>query len=442
MERREFFKRSGSVAAIGLWSQWMPGSSVALGNVVSQISHVEPADVAKDEAFWRKIRALYVPPTDLVDFDHANTSPTSSIVFDAFAKRLRRLSHAPAERFGKMWVESGKFRSDLAKLLGTREEHFALTTNATFALNTVLHGFPLAAGDEVLVPDHEYPDMIEVILQRSKRAGIVMKKVSVAAFDEDRLALVERVKKAINSRTKLLLISHVSAWSGEILPVAEVTEVARERGVSVLVDAAQSVGMLDVNFEAIGCDFLATSLHKWMGGPLTTGVLVMKPEHVGKVWPLHPPSWETSQYPMDIYEWAGSINMAANASIGEAIAFQKMLGPARKLERMRYLGKYWQDKLGDNPKIKLLTPSQTDRSFGVASFAISGIPSAALVKYLRRETGFLVQDKSGRHSPFTNAVRVSPGPCSTPRELDRFVRAINGVAATGLPAEYKNEPGV
>ncbi|MFT3744072.1 MAG: aminotransferase class V-fold PLP-dependent enzyme [Pyrinomonadaceae bacterium] len=239
MERRDFFKRTGGIAALALWSQLLPGSSVALGNVLSSGSLAEPAEVAQDEAFWRKIRSFYAPPTDFIDLDHANSSPTSLTVFNAFAKRSRSLTQAPAERFGDLWMETGKFRPELAKLLGTQENHFALTSNATFALNTVLHGFPLVAGDEILVTDHEYPDMIEVVVQRTKRDGAVMKKVAVAALDEDRLALVERVRKAITPRTKLLLISHVDAWSGEILPVAEVTKAAKERGVAVLVDAAQ-----------------------------------------------------------------------------------------------------------------------------------------------------------------------------------------------------------
>jgi len=442
MERREFFRRSGGVAAVGILGNLMAGSSAALANVVSDISHLGPVEVAQDEAFWRKIRSLYVSPTDFIDLDHANTSPTSTSVFDAFAKRSRRLSQAPAERFGELWAYTGKdIRKNLAKLLGTQEERFAMTPNATFGLNTVLHGFPLAAGDEILVTNHEYPDMIETILQRTKRDGIVIKTVPVPAAGEDKLVLVTRIKQAISPRTKLLLISHVSAWSGEILPVAEVTEAARERGVAVLVDAAQSVGMLDVNFDRIGCDFLATSLHKWLGGPLCTGVLVMRKEHVGKVWPLHPPSWDTSQYPMDLYEWAGSINMAANASIGEAITFQQMLGPERKLSRMRYLGKYWQDKISGESRIEILTPLQTERSFGVASFAVRDMQSTALVRYLRKEKGILVQDKSGRHSPFANAMRVSPGPYTTPKELDKFVAALKSVVRSGLPAEYKNKAG-
>ncbi|MDM7922459.1 MAG: aminotransferase class V-fold PLP-dependent enzyme, partial [Pyrinomonadaceae bacterium] len=165
------------------------------------------------------------------------------------------------------------------------------------------------------------------------------------------------------------------------------------------------------------------------------------PEHVGKVWPLHPPSWDTSQYPMDLYEWSGSINMAANASIGEALAFQKMLGAERKLARMRYLGNYWQEGLRKIPGVKILTPRQPDRSFGVASFAIDGMPSAQLARYLRTEKQVLVQDKAGRHSPFKNAMRVSPGPYTTLKELDRFIAAVKSVAADGIPATYQPNPG-
>ena len=436
MERRDFFRRTGAVTALGLFGQLIPGAPSALGNVIGDVSGADPIQVAKDEAFWRKIRAFYTPPIDFLDLDHANTSPTSAPVSDAFLKRSKRLSQAPAERLGEMWGETGKeIRPNLAKLLGTREEHFALTLNATVALNTVLHGFPLKSGDEILVTDHEYPDMVETILQRAKREGVVIKTVKVPSPEEDKLLLVDRIKKAISSRTKLLLISHVSAWSGEILPVKEVTAAAREKSVAILVDAAQSVGVLDVNFQDIGCDFLVTSLHKWLGGPLSTGMLIMKPEHVGKVWPLHPPSWDTSQYPMDIYEWTGSFNMAANASIGEAITFQRMLGPERKLARLRYLGEHWQNKLSDEPRVSILTPKDSERSFGVASFAVRDMRSSDLMKYLRKEKAILVQDKSGRHSPFSNALRVSPGPYTTTRELDRFVAAVKSVIKTGLPAE-------
>ncbi|HUQ18401.1 MAG TPA: aminotransferase class V-fold PLP-dependent enzyme, partial [Gemmatimonadaceae bacterium] len=249
-----------------------------------------------------------------------------------------------------------------------------------------------------------------------------------------RLALVDSVERAITQRTKLLLISHVSAWSGEVLPVKEVTAVARRHGVAVLVDAAQSVGILDVNFNDMGVDFLGTSLHKWLAAPIGTGALIMRPEHIGKVWPLHPPSWDTTEHPMDLYEWMGTFDAAAYNSIGYALDFQSRLGFARKQARLKYLGSYWRDKLARMDRIQILTPDVPDRSFGVAAFAIEGMPSEKVAKHLRDKGGIIVQNKAGRHSPFQNAIRVSPGVYATTRELDRFVTAVKGVVNSGLGA--------
>src|SRR5690606_21613256 len=168
-------------------------------------------------------------------------------------------------------------------------KHLAFVANTTSALNTVLHGISLTTGDEILVTDHEYPDMVETVLQRVERDGVAMRRVRVPGPMEDASELAARVRDAITDRTRLLLISHVSAWNGEVLPVAEVAAVARSRGVPVLLDAAQSVGIIDVNFEALGCDFMGASMHKGLAAPLPTGVLVMRPELVQQVRPLHPP---------------------------------------------------------------------------------------------------------------------------------------------------------
>lgn len=175
------------------------------------------------------------------------------------------------------------------------------------------------------------------------------------------------------------------------------------------------------------------SLHKGVGAPAPTGVLVMRPERVANVWPLQPPWWLTDQYPMDKYEWSGTFNMASLGTIDDALAFQQELRLERKAQRLRALGVYWQARLRAVPGIRLLTPAQTDRACGTASFALDGVPSSALAKYLRLNRGVLVQDKAGRHSPYTNAIRVSPGAHALLSELDQFVDAVCDVARTGLP---------
>jgi isopenicillin-N epimerase len=419
MERREFLGMSAA-------------ASIAAAAEVSG-TPLQTSTGGDDEAFWAGIRREYDPPLDYADLDQANTAPTARRVFDAYVERARRLSRAPAERFGAMWKTEldAVARPALAAFLGAAPGRVAFTSNATAALNTVLHGFPLQRGDEVIVTHHEYPDMVETLLQRARREGIELRVIRVPGASEDPLALVARIKDAIGPRTRLLLVSHVSAWSGAVLPVREVIAVARERGVAVLVDAAQSVGIVDVRFEDMGCDFLAASLHKGLGAPLPTGVLLMRAEHVGRVAPLHPPSWDTTQHPMDLYEWAGTFDVAALSTVKEALDFQLSIGIERKRARLMKLGAYWQDALANVRGVRLLTARDPRRWCGPAAFAIEAIPSKALARHLRQHHRVSVQDKAGRHSPFDNAIRVSPGAHSTFAELDRLVAAVREIARRG-----------
>ncbi|HEX6574102.1 MAG TPA: aminotransferase class V-fold PLP-dependent enzyme [Gemmatimonadaceae bacterium] len=428
MDRREFVGRSSLAAFAGL-SAPLSRNSFGILEQALLATNKGAESLATDDEFWLEIRKAFVTSPDLIDFDNANTGPTPQPVFSSYTARGQSLRQAPSERFDKMWDQLDTVvRPDLATFLGAKREEVAFTPNATYGLNTVLHGFPLERGDEIIVTNHEYPDMIETVLQRQKREGIVMRVIDVPDPDGNRLALIDRLEKAITPRTKLLLISHVSAWSGEILPVRELVAAARRHNVATLVDAAQSVGTLHVNFRDIDADFVATSLHKGLGAPMGTGALLMKTAHIGKVWPLNPPSWDTTKHPMDLYEWCGTFHMSGYLSTQDALRFQRRLGLERKQARIRFLGDYWQSRVSNLSRVKILTPKHRSRSFGVASIMIDGIPSEKVAKALR-EKGIIVQDKSGRHSPFKNAVRVSPGIYATTRELDRFIAAIKALGS-------------
>lgn len=132
-----------------------------------------------EDDFWRNVRAAYSLPSDHLDLDHANSAPTPRPVFDAFVERARQLSEAPAERFSKMWSELDEVtRPAVASYLGAETSSVIFTQNTTTALNTVLHGFPLVAGDEILVTNHEYPDMVEAVMQRSRRDGVLVRTIN------------------------------------------------------------------------------------------------------------------------------------------------------------------------------------------------------------------------------------------------------------------------
>ncbi len=435
LERRAFLSLLGvgSSALIAdsiLRDRWSP-----ITRVLAQEAATHPAALAHDDAFWMTIRQAYVTDPGLIDLDNANVAPTPAPVIEAFVRRINELRRAPSITSADMFAEvsSAKVRPRLAQLFGTTPEELGLLRNATDALNTVLRGFPLSRGDEILVTSHEYPDMVEIALQRARREGIVVRTVQVASGSENPHALVDRINRVATKRTKLLLISHVSAWSGEILPVQAACEAARRRNIATLVDAAQSIGILDVSLSHIGCDFMAASLHKWLAAPIGTGVLAMRSEWRDRVEPLTPSAIPWT-HPMGRFEWNGTALEAGWASAGEALDFQEKIGLARKRARIGVLGAQWQDKLSDLPKVRLLTPREDGRSFGVASFAVDGVPSDKLARHLREAAGINVQDKAGKHSPFQNAIRVSPGVYTLRTEVDKLVTAVSAVAEEGIPA--------
>ena len=246
------------------------------------------------------MRARHAPDPQFIDLDIANSGSAPTAVIDAYMRRARLLCSASNVHYSRLNGDENVYTRTAAFLHATIDE-LAMVPNATTGLNTILRGFPLVSGDEVIVTNHEYPDMIETLNRRARREGIVVRTITVPSVDEDRLAL------------------------------------ARAHGIAVLVDAAQSVGYMDVNFAGWGFDFLAMSMHKGIGAPLATGVLVIWKDWLGKLEPLHPPTWDTSKYPVDQYAWTGTANVAAQVTLPDAIAAPEHISVARKRSRLMHL---------------------------------------------------------------------------------------------------------
>lgn len=430
MQRREFLHWSGTMASGALSKFALPTSMrAALAESIDLDLPSPASDVAGDEAYWARVRKLYAVDPSMLDLDHGNCGLTPRRVLERYLRDARLLNSAPNVHYRRLMSDNGMSESVHGFLGVKAPDAVALLPNATQALNTVLRGFPLDRADEVLVSNHEYPDMVATLHARARREGIVVRTVNLPARDAESSAFVRALEGAVTARTKLALLSHVSAWNGEVLPVADACAALRVRNVATCVDAAQSAGFLDVNFSALGCDFLALSWHKGMCAPISTGALAMRQRWIGVVEPLHPPTFDVGKYPMVQYAWTGKANLAAYAAIPTAISVQQQIGIASKHARLRYLADYWQSRLARIPRIRLLTPSLPARSMGFAAFAIEGMRSKTVADRLLERHGINVQSKAERpYKPFPEAVRVTPQPYTTLRELDRFVGAVISLA--------------
>lgn len=430
MQRRAFLQWSGTAASGAVGALALPPSVRAALTEPLEVELPTPSvDVARDEAYWARVRKLYDVDPSMLDLDHGNSGLTPRRVLERYLRDARLLNSAPNVHYPRLAADDRMYEA-INGFLGVRApDDVALVPNATQALNTVLRGFPLDRGDEVLVSDHEYPDMVATLHARARREGIVVRTVQVPAREADGAGFVRALEAAVTARTKLALLSHVSAWNGEVLPIAEACAALRTRGVATCIDAAQSVGFLDLDFDALGCDFLALSWHKGTCAPIATGALAMRGRWIGVVEPLHPPTWDVGKYPIEQYAWTGTANLAGYAAVPTAIGVQRQIGIANKRARLRYLADHWQSRLARIPRVRLLTPSSPERSMGFAAFAIDGMPSKAVADRLRERHRVNVQSKAERpYKPFPEAVRVTPQPYTTLRELDRFLESVISLA--------------
>jgi L-cysteine/cystine lyase len=194
---------------------------------------------------------------------------------EAAAARMKRELHNGRSGF-RHFVElaqmAEEIRTRVAALLGAETDEVALTRSTTDGINAVLAGLRLDRGAEVVTSDEEHPGLLAP-LGRLRGEGI---EVKVAPFAQ--------VAEAVDSRTRLVAVSHVSWVSGRIAPL----DALRATGAPMLLDGAQSLGAIPVDVHALGCDFFASAGQKWLCGPDGTGALYVRRDRIddlGVPWP-------------------------------------------------------------------------------------------------------------------------------------------------------------
>ncbi|HYD54045.1 MAG TPA: aminotransferase class V-fold PLP-dependent enzyme [Gemmatimonadaceae bacterium] len=389
-----------------------------------------PAALAEDEAFWATVRADYALHPEILNLDHGWTNPTPRAAVDRLVQGARDLESLPADRLPRLWEEvtTTTVRAAVAAAMGVPPQEIALVRNATEALDTVLLGVPLAAGDEIVCSAHDYYAMLDALDQRRRRDGVVLRIVRPAIPTPSLDALAAAYEAAIGPRTRLVLLTHPSNLTGQLLPARRIADAAHRAGAEVVVDGAQSLGVLEDPVRALDCDYYGASMHKWLGAPVGMGALWMRPAHVGKVWPLVPsPGSETG---MGRFEWIGTTPEYINPALLPALEVHQALGPARKAARLRYLAGHLRARVrAALPDARFYTRDDPTMSVGLTTIELAGRDHKLLQQRLLKEQRILVQAMVDiRSAPEIRGLRVSPNVYTTPAEIDRFVAALARLA--------------
>jgi isopenicillin-N epimerase len=430
--RRKFL----SLAGKGLGLATLASANIAsLLNEVQaatkSVAHLTPEQAAMDEDYWAVIQTAFSVTRGIINLNNGGVSPSPRIVTEALVRYIWQQEDATAYT---MWQilepQSETIRTGLAEVFGCDREEIAITRNASESLEVLLMGMDFKSGDEVLTTTQDYPRMLTTLRQREKREGLTLKLVKIPIPPKNLDQIAAAFERGITNLTRLILISHQINITGQITPVKAVCDMARARGIETIVDGAHSFAQFDFKQKDLGCDYFGTSLHKWLYAPKGTGLLYVKRDKIATIWPLMAAE---SKQANDIrkFEEIGTHSAAPKLAIGEALLFHNSIGGKRKEARLRYLSRYWMNRLKEVPKIRFNTSFDPNQSCAIANVNIEGMNPTAIGSYL-----------FDKHRIFTTpiiheefqGIRITPNVYTTLGELDRFCNLMETIARKGLPA--------
>jgi selenocysteine lyase/cysteine desulfurase len=321
----------------------------------------------------------------------------------------------------------------IAQLLNCRRDEIAFVENATRAWDMAFYGFPLRAGDRVLTGKAEYASNYIAYLQVARRTGATIEAIDDDEHGQISIAALER---AIDSRVKLIALTHVPTNGGLVNPAAEVGRVARAAGVPFLLDACQSAGQLPLDVERLGCDMLSATGRKYLRGPRATGFLYIRRALMDRVEPpfldLHAATWVAP----DRYElrpdarrfenW--ETNFAGKIGLGVAVDYALLHGIHAIAARVRALASDLRDMLDAIPGVTVRDKGL--ERCGIVTFTAEAMPADELKSALaRRRINVTVSEASGTLLDMSERgldamVRASVHYYNSEAELERFAAAV------------------
>ena len=418
---------AGTASSAGLFSEGLGRALAAAEEAKRRGASAEESAV--DESFWFEVQQAFTVDRSLINLNNGGVCPSPAIVQEAMKRHLDYSNLAPAYT---MWeiLEPQKegVRQRLARAFGASTEEIAITRNASESLQICQFGHDLGPGDEVLTTDQDYPRMITTWQQRERREGIVLRQFSIPVPAENPDQIVSLFEENLTPRTKLIMMCHMINLTGQILPVRQVVEMARGRGIPVIVDGAHAFAHIDFRQSDRNCDYYASSLHKWLFAPHGTGLLYVRKQKVRDLWPMMAAGLNLDKN-IRKFEEIGTHPAANFVAIAEALTFHEGIGPARKVARLRYLTSHWAERLLENERVHLNTSLKPGFSGALANFRVDGLNSRDLVQHLWNENRILVTDIHHKDCP---GIRVTPALYTTLPELDRFCDGVENVMKTGI----------
>jgi cysteine desulfurase/selenocysteine lyase len=350
---------------------------------------------------------------------------------------IHRLSVRASEEYERVHAKVANF------INAKSEFEIVMTQNTTEGINMVASGFSWKKGDKIVTAAIEHHSNFIVWLRVRDRYDVQVKVVKPRDPAKEGILDPSDFEKAVDDKTKLVAITHVSNVLGGITPVKEIARIAHDHGAYVLVDAAQSVPHMKVDVRQIGCDFLAFSGHK-MCAPTGSGALYIREELIDEVEPLCIGGGAIDDVGLDYYKLngspnrfeAGTPNVASAIGLGAAVDYLQQIGMEEIESHEKELVQQMHEGLAELPEVEIYGPEPA-RKVGIMSFNVADLNPHDVALALDVSANIMV--RSGHHCalPLSKTVLGKPGSVrasvyiyNTKDEIKRFLSTVREIAET------------
>jgi isopenicillin-N epimerase len=426
INRRNFFS---SLTALGWWP--FAGRLTSAATPFNSADKPWPQD--NDPNYWRLIRQQFLIPPGEAYFNTGTLGARPQQVVEAVINHLRENERTIAQydyrpehtEYITGYRKYEELRAKVGALINANGREMALVQNATVAINLVANGLDLKPGDEVLLTDQEHQGALGGWDLKAKRYGIVVKKIPIAIPANDPETIVKSFAGAITSRTRVIAVPHITSRYGIILPVRQLCELGRQRGLFTLIDGAQAVGQIRVNVRELGCDAYASSPHKWLFAPPGNGLLYIRAERMKDVWAtLGSSNWDNYKPEDGIFRLMqfGTGNLSNQVGLEAGLDFHLRVGPERCERRVLELSNRLRAGLQKIKSVTILSPTHPAMAGAIVTYGINGIEGTRLMDELWNRKKIRVRAQGA------TAVRQSSHIYNSPEEIDATLEIVSALA--------------
>jgi selenocysteine lyase/cysteine desulfurase len=325
------------------------------------------------EKYWTELRRQWLLASDRINLNCGSVGCTPLPVLRATIEHM-----LAAEEFrepGYPWfgyeenTRIHELRDAMAAFLHIGRDELAILRNATEANNVVCNGLEMKSGEEAILTDQEHPGCRGCWEQKAARYGIKVVNVALPTPPDSPEEVVSIFERAITQQTRILVFSHITSPTGIILPVKQICAMARAKGVLTHIDGAHAVGQIPLDLHDLGCDFYASSPHKWLMAPKGTGLLYVREELLEKLW-VNTCSGSWHDYSLKAYRFEnlGTSNLSVMVGLKAALDFYRTIGAERIYARIHQQAQKVRETVLSHPEIRTANASREDFYGGLVSF--------------------------------------------------------------------------